>query len=64
MGIQSVWTEDQYAKENEAWVRQRFEFIKTITEGSYVNFPINHLSNYDKEYFGGNAQRLHQVKKV
>ncbi|WP_337983643.1 FAD-dependent oxidoreductase [Lysinibacillus sp. C5.1] len=63
MGIQSVWAEDQYAKENEAWVRQRFEFIKTITEGSYVNFPINHLSNYDKEYFGGNAQRLHQVNK-
>ncbi|MFJ7666918.1 FAD-dependent oxidoreductase [Lysinibacillus sp. NPDC097195] len=63
MGIQSVWLEDAYAKENDLWIRKHFAFIKTITEGSYINFPISNLANYEKEYFGGNAQRLLRVNK-
>jgi hypothetical protein len=31
MGIQSVWTEDSAAGENSEWVRERFEYIKSIT---------------------------------
>ncbi len=62
MGIQSVWIDDRYAKGNQEWVRERFEIIKKMTKGSYVNFPISHLKNFEKEYFGGNAQRLNRVK--
>ncbi|MCD7035350.1 FAD-dependent oxidoreductase [Metabacillus sp. GX 13764] len=60
-GIQSVWTEDAFAEENRKWVRERFEYIKSITEGSYVNFPISNLKNYEREYFGANAERLNRV---
>ncbi|WP_406688080.1 FAD-binding oxidoreductase [Rossellomorea vietnamensis] len=63
MGIQSVWTEDSAAEENREWVRDRFEYIKSITEGSYVNFPISKLRDYECEYFGGNAKRLGRVNK-
>lgn len=63
MGIQSVWTEDSAAEENRKWVSNRFEYIKSITEGSYVNFPISKLRNYECEYFGGNAKRLDKVNK-
>nr|WP_219914473.1 FAD-binding oxidoreductase [Thalassobacillus sp. CUG 92003] len=63
MGIQSVWTDDTYANENEDWVRERFEFIKSMTEGSYVNFPIDKLKNYECEYFGGNVKRLERVNE-
>ncbi|QSB09534.1 FAD-binding oxidoreductase [Lysinibacillus fusiformis] len=63
MGVQSVWIEDKYARDNQEWVRERFEMIKNMTKGSYVNFPINELENYDKEYFGGNAQRLKRVNQ-
>jgi hypothetical protein len=61
MGIQSVWTEDVFASENRGWVQERFEYIKNITEGSYVNFPISNLPNYEREYFGSNAERLNRV---
>ncbi|MDR7074047.1 FAD-binding oxidoreductase [Fictibacillus barbaricus] len=63
MGVQSVWTEDAFVEENREWVRERFEYIKSITEGSYVNFPISHLKNYEHEYFGGNARRLNRVNE-
>ena len=54
---------DKYARDNQEWVRERFEMIKNMTKGSYVNFPISELKNYDKEYFGGHAQRLKQVNQ-
>jgi hypothetical protein len=63
MGVQSVWTEDAFAEENREWVQERFEYIKSITEGSYVNFPISNLRNYEREYFGGNVQRLVRVNE-
>lgn len=63
MGIQSVWTEDEFARENREWVRERLDYIKSITEGSFVNFPISNLKNYEREYFGDNARRLDQVNE-
>jgi FAD binding domain/Berberine and berberine like len=63
MSVQSIWTEDAFAKENSKWVRERFEYIKRITKGSYVNFPISDLRNYEQKYFGGNAKRLDKVNK-
>lgn len=63
MGIQSVWTEDESARKNREWVRERFEYIKSITKGSFVNFPISNLRNYEREYFGDNAGRLNRVNE-
>ncbi|QHT48488.1 FAD-binding oxidoreductase [Bacillus sp. SB49] len=63
IGIQSVWTEDMFAEKNKAWVRERFEYIKRITDGSYVNFPISGLKDYEREYFGANAKRLDMVNE-
>ncbi|WP_113928031.1 FAD-binding oxidoreductase [Bacillus sp. P14.5] len=63
MGIQSVWSEDEFAEKNREWVRERFHYIKSITEGSFVNFPISKLKNYEREYFGGNADRLVKVNR-
>ncbi|MBT2255822.1 BBE domain-containing protein [Priestia megaterium] len=37
--------------------------MKSIMVGSYVNFPISSLRNYEYEYFGDNAQRLERVNK-
>lgn len=63
MGIQSVWVNSQFAEQNVAWVNQRFPYLKSITDGSYVNFPYSRLKNYEEEYFGGNANALNVIKR-
>lgn len=60
-GIQSVWEEDRFASANQRWVVQRFQTLESLTEGSFVNFPISELKNYETAYFGGNAERLRKV---
>ncbi|NRT35803.1 hypothetical protein BJV38_001614 [Clostridium beijerinckii] len=52
-----------YAEENKKWVARRLNYIKMITEGSYVNFPYSPLINYGKEYYGGNACRLKYINE-
>ncbi|MED4001716.1 FAD-binding oxidoreductase [Priestia aryabhattai] len=63
LGFQSVWTDDAFARANREWLYKRFQYIKRITKGSYVNFPISNLRNYEYEYFGDNAERLERVNK-
>ena len=63
MGIQSVWEEDKYSIENKEWIKEQFKFIKILTEGSFVNFPLDELENYEKEYYGDNIIRLRDIKK-
>lgn len=63
LGCQSVWVKNSAASANQKWVRERFEYIKSITEGSYVNFPISNLQNYEREYFGENAERLERINR-
>lgn len=63
LGIQSVWTDDCAAKVNREWVQERFQSIKLITKGSFVNFPISNLPNYEREYFGGNAPALNRINR-
>ena len=41
MGIQSVFEEDEYKKENIEWVKENFKHIEKITKGSFVNFPFS-----------------------
>ncbi len=63
MGIQSVWEEDRYASVNRSWVNERFQYLKQLTAGSYINFPYNCLPSYEEEYNGENVYRLQQIKK-
>lgn len=63
MGIQSVWEENKYADINREWVKSNFRSIEILTEGSFVNFPLDELDNYEKEYYGQNIKRLKEIKK-
>jgi UDP-N-acetylenolpyruvoylglucosamine reductase len=63
MLIQSVWEDSRYAEDNINWVKHNFKYIKSITKGSYVNFPYNDLKCYDNEYYGKNVCRLKEINK-
>lgn len=63
MGIQSVWEEDRYASANRYWLNERFQYLKQLTVGSYVNFPYNCLTDYEEEYYGGNVPRLQKIAR-
>ncbi|KAF6689427.1 hypothetical protein DZB82_25125 [Bacillus sp. dmp5] len=45
------------------WVEKRFNYIQTITEGSFINFPYSELKEYMFAYYGGNAGRLRKINK-
>lgn len=62
LGFQSVWEEAEYAEDNRKWLIDRFEHIKSITTGSFINFPIAELHDYEKEYYGENLYKLKKVK--
>ena len=62
MGLQSVWEEAEYAPINREWVKEKFKYIRSITKGSFINFPIAELDNYEKEYYGENSIRLRTIK--
>ncbi|MEG2739428.1 FAD-dependent oxidoreductase [Clostridium sp.] len=62
MGIQSVWENDVYADINKEWVASKLNYIMTITEGSFINFPYSPLSNFASEYYGCNVDELTLVK--
>jgi hypothetical protein len=63
MLIQSVWEDEQYAAANIDWVRRKFRYLESITEGSYVNFPYGGLVDYLEAYYGANADMLRAIKK-
>ncbi len=61
--IQSIWEDNLYKKENVDWVLENFQYIYDITEGSYINFPLFQLVNYEFDYYGENVCRLRKVKE-
>ncbi|MGL5381580.1 FAD-binding protein [Clostridium sp.] len=61
IGIQSIWEDSKYAEINKEWVMCKFKFIKKITTGSYINFPIYPLKSYKKEYYGENLFKLKNI---
>ena len=63
MGIQSVWEEAKYAPINRQWIVEKFKYIKSITVGSFINFPLAELENYEKEYYGENIDKLKKIKR-
>lgn len=62
MGFQSVWEEDKYEEDNNIWVLDKFEKIKSLTKGSFINFPLKEIENYEDEYYGENKERIKKVK--
>lgn len=63
MGIQSIWENPTYARDNIDWVQKKFGYIQSITRGSYVNFPYSGLKDYEKDYFGQYKYRLEEIKR-
>ncbi|HWP96967.1 MAG TPA: FAD-binding oxidoreductase [Syntrophomonadaceae bacterium] len=63
LAIESLWINPQFAEANIKWVQQKFRYIRSITRGSYVNFPYNSLMNYEQAYFGQNKYRLEKIKR-
>lgn len=64
LALQTIWLNNEYKKENVKWFDPRFEYLCSITEGSYVNFPYSQLIDYEKEYYGENRYRLRNIKSI
>ncbi|WP_300379532.1 FAD-binding oxidoreductase [Clostridium sp.] len=62
LGLQSVWEEDEYAEENNRWILKAFGNIKKLTKGSFINFPLKEIENYEEEYYGENKEKIKKVK--
>lgn len=60
--IQSAWEDNIYKEANVNWVLDNFNYIYSITNGSYINFPLLQLPNYEFNYFGENILRLKEIK--
>lgn len=63
LGFQAVWEDDIYERENKLWFLENFSIIKSMTVGSFVNFPLKELENYEDEYYGKNIKKLRKVKE-
>lgn len=63
LGFQSVWEEAKYAPINRKWLVSKLDYIKSITEGSFVNFPCAENNDYEKEYYGDNKEILRIIKE-
>lgn len=64
ISVQTQWSDAADEKANKEWLCRQFLCLKKLTQGSYVNFPYGNLTNYMKEYYGANADRLAAIKQV
>lgn len=63
MGISSSWESAATAPIHQAWVAAGFNYIYTISLGSYVNFPYSNLPGYEFAYYGQHVRELQRIKK-
>lgn len=63
IAIVSSWERKDEATVNEEWVKAGFDYVFTITRGSYINFPYSQTPNYQKAYYDDHLPRLRRVKK-
>jgi hypothetical protein len=61
--LETVWEDEEYAKENREWIKQQYPTLEEMTTGSYVNFPYEGLPCYLEEYYGSHVCRLKNVRK-
>ena len=62
LGFQSLFEDDEYKNENTKWFLEKLNFIKEITKGSFINFPLSELDDYGHEYYGENYEKLKRIK--
>ena len=58
----SSWTKDCETQKNIALVERTRAELNPFVVGSYVNVPDLLIKNYGQEYYGGNFERLRQIK--
>ncbi|GAA0076796.1 FAD-binding oxidoreductase [Clostridium sp. CTA-5] len=64
IGITADWKEDDNDNLFRNWVSLVFNYVKPLTEGSYVNFPYAQLEHYGYAYYGKNYETLRKIKKL
>lgn len=64
LAVASSWQMPAEASLHRQWVRDGFDYLATISRGSYVNFPYSQTPNYQQAYYGGNLCRLQAVKQA
>lgn len=60
------WREqpDSVVTDLQAWQKETFSYVSEHAEqGSFVNWPYADLPDWEKAYYGPNAERLRQVKQ-
>ena len=62
IGVETVWEDPSDEPENDSWIDPRFQSLRSLTRGSYINFPYLCTENYMDAYYGKNAARLIDVK--
>jgi hypothetical protein len=60
--LESVFEENRFAAASSLWVSKRLGLLKSLTRGSYVNFPYAGLGDFKWEYFGAHEKRLELIK--
>jgi len=63
MAITSSWEMEDEASSHRAWIKAGYEYIYTITCGSYINFPYGQTPNYEWAYYGDHLRKLQRIKK-
>ena len=67
LGFQSVWEEPRFAPVNRKWFVEKLEYIKSITDGGFINFPCEEINSqsksYEEEYYGENSELLKLIKE-
>jgi hypothetical protein len=53
----------RFTEDNARWIRRNFPYLRSVTTGSYVNFPYAGLPDYLEEYYGLHACRLIKIKE-
>jgi len=64
IGITADWEKNDDATLYKNWVEEVFQYVKPLTNGTYVNFPYAGLKNYGYEYYGENYPHLKKIKKI
>lgn len=63
MAISGSWEDIPEALAQKNWVARGFQYIKSITKGSYVNFPYDRLPDYQTAYYGAHVKALQKIKR-
>jgi hypothetical protein len=60
--LETVWEDNEYAKENKTWLNKQFPTLEESTTGSYVNFPYGEQKDYLENYYGCHKVKLRRIK--